>query len=293
MTETKKLKLGLPKGSLQESTIEIFKRAGIRVSASDRSYFPGCDDEELEIMLVRAQEMARYVADGVFDAGIAGHDWVKEAGVDVQEICELMYAKTGFRPVRWVLAVANDSPIQNVKDLEGKRIATELTGFVQKWLAEKKVKAEVEFSWGATEAKCPHLVDAIVELTETGSSLKANKLRIVDTLLTSSTRFFANKESWKDTWKREKMENLAMLLQGAIAAEGLVGLKLNLETKNQDAILKLLPALKRPTISQLTEAGWVAIEVVIEEKTVKKLIPQLKRAGASGIIEYPLNKVIP
>lgn len=293
MAETRKLKLGLPKGSLQESTIEIFKRAGIRVNASDRSYFPGCDDEELELMLVRAQEMARYVADGVFDAGIAGHDWVTEAGVDVKEVCELMYAKSGFRPVRWVLAVSNDSNIQSVKDLEGKRIATELVGFVKKWLAEKKVKAEVEFSWGATEAKCPHLVDAIVELTETGSSLKANKLRIVDTLLTSTTRLFANQAAWKDSWKREKLENLAMLLKGAIEAEGLVGLKLNLEQKNQEAILKLLPALKRPTVAQLTEPGWVAIEVVIEEKTVKKLIPQLKRAGASGIIEYPLNKVIP
>jgi len=293
MAETRKLKLGLPKGSLQESTIEIFKRAGIRVHASERSYFPGCDDDELEIMLVRAQEMARYVADGVFDAGIAGHDWVTEAGVPVHEVCELMYAKSGFRPVRWVLAVSNDSKIQSVKDLEGKRIATELVGFVKKWLAEKKVNAEVEFSWGATEAKCPHLVDAIVELTETGSSLKANKLRIVDTLLTSTTRLFANQEAWKDTWKREKLENLAMLLKGAIEAEGLVGLKLNLEQKNQEAILKLLPALKRPTVAQLTEPGWVAIEVVIEEKTVKKLIPQLKRAGASGIIEYPLNKVIP
>ncbi len=293
MAEGKKLKLGLPKGSLQESTIEIFKRAGIRVNASDRSYFPGCDDDELEIMLVRSQEMARYVADGVFDAGLTGHDWVMESGAQVQEICELMYAKSGFRPVRWVLAVPNDSPIKSVKDLEGKRIATELVGVVKKYLEKHKVKAEVEFSWGATEAKAGFLVDAIVELTETGSSLRANKLRIVEELLTSSTRFISNIESWKDTWKREKMENMAMLLQGAIAAEGLVGLKMNVAEKNFDAVMKILPAMKRPTISPLSEKGWSALEVIIEEKTVKKLIPQLKRAGAEGIIEYPLNKVIP
>lgn len=293
MDESKKLKLGLPKGSLQDATIDIFKRAGIRVHASERSYFPSSDDDELEIMLVRSQEMARYVAEGVFDAGLAGHDWIMESGVTVQEVCELLYAKTGFRPVRWVLAVPNDSPVKTVQDLEGKRIATELVGFVSKWLKSKGVKAEVEFSWGATEAKAGPLVDAIVELTETGSSLRANKLRIVEELLTSSTRFISNVNSWKDTWKREKMENLAMLLKGAIAAEGMVGLKMNLEQKNLDALMKLLPALKRPTISQLSEAGWVAIEVVIEEKLVKRLIPQLKRGGAQGIIEYPLNKVIP
>jgi ATP phosphoribosyltransferase len=293
MAEGKKLKLGLPKGSLQESTIEIFKRAGIRVHASERSYFPGCDDDELDIMLVRSQEMARYVADGVFDAGLTGHDWVMESGAKVHEICELMYAKTGFRPVRWVLAVPNDSPIKSVKDLEGKRIATELVGVVKKYLEKNKVKAEVEFSWGATEAKAGFLVDAIVELTETGSSLRANKLRIVEELLTSSTRFISNENSWKDAWKREKMENMAMLLQGALAAEGMVGLKMNVAQKDLDKVMKLLPALKRPTIAQLSEPGWSALEVVIEEKTVKKLIPQLKRAGAEGIIEYALNKVIP
>lgn len=293
MADAKKLKLGLPKGSLQESTIEIFKRAGIRVYASERSYFPTSDDDELEIMLVRSQEMARYVADGVFDAGLTGHDWVKESGVKVHEICELLYAKSGFRPVRWVLAVPNDSPIKSVKDLEGKRIATELVGVVKRWLQEHGVNAEVEFSWGATEAKAGFLVDAIVELTETGSSLRANKLRIVETLLTSSTRFVANETAWKDTWKREKMENMAMLLQGALAAEGMVGLKMNVEQKNLDSLMKLLPALKRPTISSLSESGWSAIEVILEEKTVKKIIPQLKRAGAQGIIEYPLNKVIP
>ncbi len=289
----KKLKLGLPKGSLQEATIEIFKRAGVRVHASERSYFPSCDDEELEIMLVRSQEMARYVADGVFDAGLTGHDWIMESGAKVHEVCELQYAKTGFRPVRWVLAVPNDSPIKSVKDLEGKRIATELVGVVTRWLKERKVNAEVEFSWGATEAKAPHLVDAIVELTETGSSLRANNLRIVEELLTSSTRLISNLAAWKDSWKREKMENLAMLLQGAIAAEGLVGLKMNVAKKDLDNVMKLLPALKRPTISPLSEPGWSALEVIIEEKTVKKLIPQIKRAGAEGIIEYPLNKVIP
>jgi ATP phosphoribosyltransferase len=289
----KKLKLGLPKGSLQESTIEIFKRAGVRVHASERSYFPGCDDEELDIMLVRSQEMARYVADGVFDAGLTGYDWVMESGADVHEVCELLYAKTGFRPVRWVLAVPNDSPIKSVKDLEGKRIATELVGVVKKYLEKHKVKAEVEFSWGATEAKAGILVDAIVELTETGSSLRANKLRIVEELLTSSTRFISNVNSWKDGWKREKMENLAMLLKGAIAAEGLVGLKMNVAQKDLEKVMKILPAMKRPTISPLSEAGWSALEVIIEEKTVKKLLPQLKRAGAEGIIEYPLNKVIP
>jgi ATP phosphoribosyltransferase len=293
MAESKKLKLGLPKGSLQESTIEIFKRAGIRVYASERSYFPTSDDDELDIMLVRSQEMARYVADGVFDAGLTGHDWIMESGADVHQICELLYAKSGFRPVRWVLAVPNDSPIKTVKDLEGKRIATELVGVVKKYLDKHKVKADVEFSWGATEAKAGFLVDAIVELTETGSSLRANKLRIVEELLTSSTRFIANNASWKDSWKREKMENMAMLLQGALAAEGMVGLKMNVEQKNIDALMKLLPAMKRPTISSLSESGWSALEVIIEEKTVKRLIPQLKRAGAEGIIEYPLNKVIP
>jgi ATP phosphoribosyltransferase len=293
MPEGNKLKLGLPKGSLQESTIEIFKRAGIRVHASERSYFPSSDDAELDIMLVRSQEMARYVAEGVFDAGLTGYDWIMESGVKVHEVCELLYAKSGFRPVRWVLAVPNDSPIKSAKDLEGKRIATELVGVVKKWLAKHSVKADVEFSWGATEAKAGPLVDAIVELTETGSSLRANKLRIVEELLTSSTRFIANEASWKDSWKREKMENMAMLLQGALAAEGMVGLKMNVAQKDLEKVMKLLPALKRPTISSLSEPGWSALEVVIEEKTVKKLLPQLKRAGAEGIIEYPLNKVIP
>jgi len=293
MGDMRKLKLGLPKGSLQESTLEIFKRAGIRVYSSDRSYFPTSDDDDLEIMLVRSQEMARYVADGVFDAGITGRDWIMESGAKVHDVCELLYAKSGFRPVRWVLAVPNDSPVKTIKDLQNKRIATELVGVTRNYLKKNGVQAEVEFSWGATEAKAGFLVDAIVELTETGSSLRANKLRIVDELLTSSTRFIANPDAWKDPWKREKIENVAMLLQGALAAEGMVGLKMNVEQKNLESLMKLLPALKRPTIASLSEAGWVAIEVVLEEKTVKKIIPQLKRAGAQGIIEYPLNKVIP
>ncbi len=287
-----KLKLGLPKGSLQESTFELFKKAGIKIYASDRSYFPTCDDDELEIMLVRSQEMAKYVEDGVFDAGITGYDWISESGADVQEICELLYAKSGFRPVRWVLAVPKDSKISSVKNLSGKRIATELVNVVKKYLAKNKVKAEVEFSWGATEAKAPAFVDAIVELTETGSSLRANNLKIIDEILTSTTRLIANKNSVKNNWKKKKIENLAILLKGALEAFGMVGLKMNIKEGNLAQIMNILPALKRPTISRLTIPGWIAIEVIIEEKTVKKIIPELKRAGAEGIIEYPLNKVI-
>jgi ATP phosphoribosyltransferase len=288
----KKLKLGLPKGSLQESTLELFKKAGIRISATERSYFPSCNDEELEIMLVRAQEMATYVQDGVFDAGLTGYDWVIETGAKVKEICELKYAKSGFRPVRWVLAVPESSPIRSLKDLNGKRIATEAVNLVKKYLKKNKVKAQVEFSWGATEAKAGHLVDAIVELTETGSSLRANKLRIVSELVSSTTRLIANEKSFKDPWKREKIENIAILLEGALNAEGLVGLKMNLEEKNMEKVMRVLPALKKPTLSHLTLKNWMALEVILEERTVKKIIPALKRAGAQGIIEYPLNKVI-
>ncbi|MBI5573086.1 MAG: ATP phosphoribosyltransferase [Elusimicrobia bacterium] len=287
-----KLKLGLPKGSLQESTFELFKKAGIKIYTSDRSYFPSSDDEELEIMLVRSQEMAKYVEDGVFDCGITGYDWISESGADVKEICELLYAKSGFRPVRWVLAVPNNSKIKRLKDLAGKRIATELVNVVKKYLLKNKVKSEIEFSWGATEAKVPVLVDAIVELTETGSSLRANNLKIIDEILTSTTRLIANKNSVKNNWKKKKIENLAILLKGALEASGMVGLKMNLKEGNLAKIMNVLPALKRPTISQLTIPGWMAIEVIIEEKTVKKIIPELKRAGAEGIIEYPLNKVI-
>lgn len=287
-----KLKLGIPKGSLQESTLELFRKAGIRIYPSDRSYFPSTDDEELEIMMVRSQEMAKYVEDGTFDAGLTGHDWILETGAKVKEICELAYAKTGFRPVRWVLAVPQDSPIQSVKDLKGKRIATEAVNLVKGYLKKNGVKAEVEFSWGATEAKAGILVDAIVELTETGSSLRANKLRIVSEVLSSTTRFIANFNAVKNNWKREKIENIAILLKGALAAEGMVGLKMNLEETNLNKIMNILPALKKPTVSRLTLPGWMALEVILEEKQVKKIIPELKRAGAEGIIEYPLNKLI-
>lgn len=287
-----KLKLGFPKGSLQESTLELFKKAGIRIYPTERGYFPNTDDEELDIMMVRAQEMAKYVEDGTFDVGLTGFDWINETNAKVVEICELIYAKSGFRPVRWVLAVPENSPIKTVKDLEGKRIATEAVNIVKKYLAKHKVKAEVEFSWGATEAKAGFLVDAIVELTETGSSLRANKLRIVDEILSSTTRLITNAKAMKDPWKKQKIENLAILLKGALAAEGMVGLKMNLLEKDLPKIMRILPALKKPTLSQLTVPGWVAVEVILEEKKVKKIIPELKRAGAEGIIEYPLNKLI-
>ncbi|MDR0841950.1 MAG: ATP phosphoribosyltransferase [Acidobacteriota bacterium] len=286
------LRLGLPKGSLQESTIELFRKAGIRISASDRSYFPLCDDDEIEIMLIRSQEMGKYVQDGLFDAGITGQDWILETGSRVKEICELVYGKSGFKPVRWVLAVPEKSKIHSVKDLEGKTIATELVSFVKKYLAKNKVKARVEYSWGATEAKAGILVDAIVELTETGRSLRANQLRIVEDVLASTTRFIANKEAWNDPWKREKMENIAILLQGALTAEGMVGLKMNLQEKDFGKVMDLLPSLRHPTVSPLAKSGWVAIEIVVEEKVVKRIIPELKRAGAEGIIEYTLNKLI-
>jgi ATP phosphoribosyltransferase len=293
MTRTKKiLKLGLPKGSLQESTIDLFRKAGIRIHSSDRSYFPYCDDEEIEVMLIRSQEMGKYVQDGLFDAGITGQDWILETGVRIREICELMYGKSGFKPVRWVLAVPESSKVRSVKDLQGKTVATELVNYVKKYLAKRKVKATVEYSWGATEAKAGILVDAIVELTETGRSLKANQLRIVEDILSSTTRFIANKDSWNDSWKREKMENIAILLKGALAAEGMVGLKMNLRESDLPKIMKILPSLKRPTVSPLTLPGWMALEVVVEEKVVKKMIPELKRSGAEGIIEYPLNKLI-
>lgn len=294
MSSTKKvLKLGMPKGSLQESTTELFKKAGIRISAGDRSYFPYCDDDEIEVMLVRSQEMGKYVQDGLFDVGLTGQDWILETNAKVKEVCELIYGKSGFRPVRWVLAVPNDSKIQSIKDLQGKTVATELVNYVSKYLGERKIKATVEFSWGATEAKAGMLVDAIVELTETGRSLKANKLRIVEDLLSSTTRFIANSESWKDPWKRKKIENIAILLKGALAAEGMVGLKMNLPEAELAKVMEILPSLKRPTVSQLTLPGWIAIEVVVEETVVKRILPELKRAGAEGIIEYPLNKLIP
>jgi len=286
------LKLGLPKGSLQESTVELFRKAGIRISSSDRSYFPDCDDDQIEVMLIRSQEMARYVQDGLFDAGITGQDWILETGARVKQICELVYGKSGFKPVRWVLAVPEHSRIKSIRGLQGKTVATELVNCVKKYLAGKKIKATVEYSWGATEAKAGILVDAIVELTETGRSLKANQLRIIEDILSSTTRFIANKKAWKDPWKREKMENIAILLKGALAAEGMVGLKMNLKQNDLPKIMAILPSLKRPTVSPLTLPGWMALEVVVEENVVKRMIPDLKRAGAQGIIEYALNKLI-
>jgi ATP phosphoribosyltransferase len=286
------LKLGLPKGSLQDATFALFQRAGYNFTVSSRSYFPVTDDDEIQAMLIRAQEVARYVEEGVFDAGLTGKDWILENGVQVVEVLDLCYSKQSMRPCRWVLAVPETSPVKGVKDLQGKRIATEVVRITKDYLARHGVEAEVEFSWGATEVKAPDLVDAIVEITETGSSLRANKLRIVDEVLTTTPRLIANKAAFEDEWKRRKIENIALLLQGAIEAEGQVGLKLNCPRDKVKDIVALLPALKRPTISPLADDGWVALETILKEKEVRTMIPLLKRAGASGIIEYPLNKVI-
>jgi ATP phosphoribosyltransferase len=287
-----KLKLGLPKGSLQDATFELFRKAGYAIGASARSYFPTVDDPELSVILLRAQEISIYVEQGVLDAGVTGKDWIEENGSKVHEVAELVYAKSGFTPVRWVLAVSEDSPIKSVKDLAGKRIATEAVNLTRHFLAKHGVEAAVEFSWGATEVKVPDLVDAIVELTETGSSLRAHKLRIVETLMTSTTRFIANTAAWADAWKRAKIENMALLLAGALNAEQKVGVKMNVERAKLDRVTALIPALRNPTVSSLTQEGWVAIEVVVDEKVIRDLIPKLKAAGAEGIIEYPLNKVI-
>lgn len=289
----KVLKLGLPKGSLQESTFRLFKKAGFNMSVSSRSYFPSVDDPELSSLLIRAQEMARYVGDGILDAGLTGRDWVMEQGAKVVEVSELRYAKAGLRPVRWVIAVPEDSKIKKVKDLKNKRIATELVNYTKKYLKKRGVTgATVEFSWGATEVKPPLLADAIVELTETGSSLRANKLRIVDTILESNTLFIANKKAWANPWKRKKIENMVMLLQGAIAAEEKVGLKMNVPEKHLKKVMSSLPALHTPTLNMLFEEGWYSVEVIVDEKIVRDLIVKIKAAGASGIVEYPLNKVI-
>jgi len=288
-----KLKLGLPKGSLQKATLELFHKAGYNFSVSERSYFPSIDDPELEAMLIRAQEMARYVQDGVFDAGLTGRDWIVENRADVVEVADLVYAKQSMRPVRWVLAVPNDSQINSVKDLEGKRIATEVVNIARGYLAENGVTAEVEFSWGATEAKVPELVDAIIEVTETGSSLRANNLRIVDTVLESTTRLIANKNSWADPARRERIENIALMLKGAIAAEGKVGIKLNVPRAKLDEVIAIMPAMKNPTINSLNDPEWMAVEIIIDENIVRRLIPLLKKKGGQDIIEYPLNKVIP
>lgn len=288
-----KLKLALPKGSLEEATYVLMRKAGFNTSVSSRSYFPTIDDPELEVVLYRPQEMPRYVEDGVVDAGLTGHDWVVENNSKVLELCELTYSKRTKNPVRWVLAVHEDSPYKNVKDLEGKKIATELVKVTESYLKKHKVKAEVEFSWGATEVKPPKLADAIVEATETGSSLRANHLKIIDTVLVSTTQFIANKKSYTDPFKRRKMDNIILLLKGAILAQDKVGLKMNVSKKNLQKILKILPAMKKPTISNLSDDNWYDVETIADESVVRELIPELKKAGATGIIEYPLNKVIP
>jgi ATP phosphoribosyltransferase len=287
-----KLKLGIPKGSLETATLELFRRAGFNITTSSRSYFPVADDPELECMLIRAQEMARYVEDGILDAGLTGLDWVAEVGADVERVADLIYAKQSFGKVRWVLAVPEASSIQSPKDLEGKIIATELVATTKRYLEKHGVKAKVEFSWGATEVKPPELADAIVEVTETGSSLRANKLRIVETVLESNTQLIANKTSWQDEWKRTKLLDLKLLLDGAIAALGKVGLMLNVHKDALDTVLKVLPALKRPTVSPLSDGEWFAVNTILDESTVRSIIPRLKQAGGEGIVEYPLNKIV-
>jgi len=296
-----KLRLGIPKGSLQDATVQLFGRAGFNIYVSSRSYFPAIDDPEIECMLIRAQEMARYVADGVIDAGLTGQDWIAEytaatPGAPIASIADLIYAKQSFGKVRWVLAVPEDSPFQSAEDLEGKTVATELVRATEAYFAAKNVKVNVEFSWGATEVKPPVLADAIVEVTETGSSLRANRLRIIDTLMESNTQLIANTQSLESAWTRTKIDNVALLLNAAIEAQGRVGLMLNVGVSNMKAVLALLPALQRPTVSPLSpienEEDWVAVNTIIEERTVRELIPRLKNAGATGIVEYPLNKIV-
>jgi ATP phosphoribosyltransferase len=287
-----KLKLGIPKGSLENATVDLFRRAGFNISTSSRSYFPSIDDPDIECMLIRAQEMARYVEDGILDAGLTGLDWVAEVGADIVAVADLIYAKQSFGKVRWVLAVPESSAINGAKDLEGKTIATELVATTKRYLEKNGVTAKVEFSWGATEVKPPVLADAIVEVTETGSSLRANKLRIVETVLESNTQLIANKASWQDEWKRTKLQDLKLLLDGAIAALGKVGLMLNVHKTNLDAVIAVLPALKRPTVSHLSDSEWLAVNTILDESTVRSIIPRLKQAGAEGIVEYPLNKIV-
>jgi ATP phosphoribosyltransferase len=287
-----KLKLGIPKGSLENATIDLFRRAGYVITVGTRSYFPGIDDPEIECMLIRAQEMARYVEDGVLDAGLTGRDWVEENEADVVAVADLIYAKQSFGKVRWVLAVPEASSFHSVKDLQGKIVATELVGATKRYLARHGVTARVEFSWGATEVKPPVLADAIVEVTETGSSLRANKLKIIDTVLESNTQLIANKASWEDAAKRRKLEDMKMLLDGAINALGKVGLMLNVHKDNLAGVLSVLPALKRPTISHLSDEEWLAVNTILDECTVRDIIPKLKQAGGEGIVEYPLNKIV-
>lgn len=292
------LKLGIPKGSLEESTVALFRRAGYEIRTSSRSYFPTIDDPEIECMLIRAQEMARYVSDGVLDAGLTGMDWIEEHAIGHPEeaplvpVCDLVYSKQSFGKVKWVLAVPEDSPVQKAEDLQGKRIATELVRVTKHWFEQKGTTVDVEFSWGATEVKPPVLADAIVEATETGSTLRANRLRIVDTLMESNTRLVANPAVMADAWKREKIETLALLLKAAIAAQGRVGLMLNVKRTDLEFVIAQLPALQRPTISSLSDPDWVAVNTIVEEKTVRTLIPKLKAAGGQGIVEYPLNKIV-
>jgi ATP phosphoribosyltransferase len=287
-----KLRLGIPKGSLEAATIDLFRRAGYVITTSSRSYFPAIDDPEIECMLIRAQEMARYVEDGILDAGLTGRDWVEESGAKVESIADLIYAKQSFGKVRWVLAAPDASPFHSVKDLEGKIIATELVNTTNRYLASHGVHAKVEFSWGATEVKPPVLADAIVEVTETGSSLRANKLKIIDTVLESNTQLIVNIDAWKDSWKRHKLEDMRLLLEGAINALGKVGLMLNVHKDHLRAVLDVLPALKRPTISHLSDEEWLAVNTILDESTVRDIIPRLKKAGAQGIVEYPLNKIV-
>ena len=286
------LKLGLPAGSLQEATAELFRKAGYKISFASRSYYPTIDDDEIECLLIRAQEMARYVSEGVLDAGITGHDWIQETGADVVEVCELVFSKVSRRPVRWVLCVPNDSPVKTVKDLEGKRIATEAVGLTQRYLERHGVTAKVEFSWGATEVKPPKLADAIVEVTETGSSLRANDLRIVDEVIRSTTRLIANRAAWADPFKREKLDHIALMLKAVLAAEGRVGLMMNARRDDLDAVLAVLPALQKPTVSSLSDPDWIAVNTILEEAVVRTIIPRLKAAGARGIVEYEINKII-
>lgn len=286
------LKLGIPSGSLQEATVELFRKSGYNIAVEKRSYFPTIDDEQIVCILIRAQEMARYVANGVLDAGLTGHDWIVETGADVEEIAELIFSKVSRRPVRWVLCVPENSPVQSVKDLEGKTIATEAVGLTKSYLAKHGVNANVEFSWGATEVKPPKLADAIVEVTETGSSLRANNLRIVDEILQSTTRFIVNKDSYADPWKKDKIDKIVMLLKATLAAEGKVSLMMNVPKEKLEAVLKVLPALQKPTISPLADEGWVDVITVVDQKLVRYLVPDLKQAGAVGIVEFEIAKII-
>lgn len=286
------LRLGIPAGSLQQATGELFKKAGYNITFSSRSYYPTIDDDEVECLLIRAQEMARYVEQGILDAGITGYDWVLETQADVVEIAELIFSKVSRRPVRWVLCVPNDSPIQSAKDLTGKRIATEAVGLTKAYLARHGVEAVVEFSWGATEVKPPQLADAIVEVTETGSSIRANDLRIVDEVLQSTTRFIANKESLEDPWKKQKLDDISLMLRSCLAAEGKVGLMMNVRRADLDSVLDQLPALLKPTVASLSDPDWVDVNTIVEESVVRSIVPRLKAAGALGLVEYPISKII-